>query len=242
MTVPKIKSLKIPLPPKDIQEKIVHEIEVLEVKEAETKAWIERLNEEIKNIYFSSKIQYKVVTLSKEIKIIGGGTPSTKNPDYWDGEIPWLSIADFNNKNRYVESTEKRITELGLKKSSAKYLDVGDLIISARGTVGALAQLKIPMTFNQSCYGIKANSSLLSDYLYFALKFEIEQFQNNAYGAIFDAITIKTFDSIKIPLPTLEEQQKITAQITAIENQITVLENELAMLPQQKEAVLQKYL
>ena len=82
------------------------------------------------------------------MKIIGGGTPNTNKQEYWNGEIPWLSFVDFNNDERFIFKTEKTITELGLKNSSTKFLQTGDLIISARGTVGASAQLAIPMTFN----------------------------------------------------------------------------------------------
>ncbi|WP_445734133.1 restriction endonuclease subunit S [Mariniflexile sp.] len=237
-----LKDIKIPLPPIDIQQKIVLEIEILDDKENNAKEEVEKLRDGIKNVYFISKSKFDISILSNEIQIVGGGTPNTNKGEYWDGDIPWLSIVDFKGENRYVEKTEKKITEEGLKNSSAKYLDVNDIIISARGTVGALAQLKIPMTFNQSCYGIKAGLNLSSDFLYFALKFEIEQFRNNAYGTIFDAITTRTFDLIKIPLPPLSEQQKIVSEIEKIEAKIKVLETEIAAIPKQKEAVLKKYL
>ncbi|MFV8332113.1 restriction endonuclease subunit S [Flavobacterium sp. GSP14] len=237
-----VKDFQIPLLPLDIQQKIVSEIEVLEAKEKKAKGEVEKLKSNIKESYFSSKSKFNVSTLSNEIKIIGGGTPNTNKGEYWNGNIPWLSIVDFKGENRYVEKTEKKITEEGLKNSSTKYLDVNDIIISARGTVGALAQLKIPMTFNQSCYGIKAGLNLSSDFLYFALKFEVEQFKNNAYGTIFDAITTRTFELIKIPLPPLSEQQKIVSEIEKIEAKINSLETEIASIPKEKEAVLKKYL
>lgn len=176
-----------------------------------------------KNISLSVKKKVKieskweVVTLSNVIKIIGGGTPSTNNSDYWDGEIPWLSVVDFNNENRFVNKTEKTITEKGLKNSSTKYLNVGDIIISARGTVGALAQLKVPMTFNQSCYGLRGNKELDNGFLYYILKSELEQLKSGSYGSIFKAITTKTFDQIKIPLPPIDIQQKIVSEIELLE-------------------------
>ncbi len=163
--------------------------------------------------------QWDVVTLSSVIDIIGGGTPNTGVTEYWDGDIPWLSIVDFNDENRFVEKTQKTITKLGLKNSSAKYLNVGDIIISARGTVGAMAQLKIPMTFNQSCYGLRGKKGLDNEYLYFILKSQIEMLKDASYGAIFGAITTKTFDEIKIPLPPKDIQKKIVAEISSIELQ-----------------------
>ena len=74
--------------------------------------------------------------LSEIIVLIGGGTPKTSNTEYWDGDIPWISVKDFNNDFRYVYETEKSITKKGLDNSSTKLLQKGDVIISARGTVG----------------------------------------------------------------------------------------------------------
>lgn len=235
-------SLKIPIPPLDIQEKIILEIKSIDDSDKERSKSIEDLNTQIRDLYLKSKSLYKVVTLSNEIQIIGGGTPSTNKDEFWDGNIPWLSIVDFKDSKRYVETTEKTITEEGLKNSSTKMLDENDIIISARGTVGALAQLKIPMAFNQSCYGIKAKENLLPDYLFFALKFEIEQFRDNAYGAIFDAVTTKTFDLIKIPLPSKNQQKEIVNKIEKIENKIMHLESLGSVVINKKEQVLIKHL
>ncbi|MEA1969142.1 MAG: restriction endonuclease subunit S [Thermodesulfobacteriota bacterium] len=113
--------------------------------------------------------------LNEVIEIIGGGTPKTSIEDYWCGNIPWLSVVDFGNENRWVSKTEKTITEEGLKNSSTKLLDEGDLIISARGTVGELAQLTKPMAFNQSCYGLRAKVPLSNGYLYYLLKYSLQK-------------------------------------------------------------------
>ena len=96
--------------------------------------------------------------LSEIMDLIGGGTPKTTKPEYWDGDIPWLSVKDFNNDFRFVYETEKHITELGLNNSSTKLLQAGDIIISARGTVGEIATIPFPMAFNQSCYVARNNA------------------------------------------------------------------------------------
>ena len=101
--------------------------------------------------------------LSYLIDIIGGGTPKTSIEEYWNGSIPWLSVKDFNDDYRKVYKTEKTITELGLNKSSTKLLQENDLIISARGTVGELAQIPIPMAFNQSCYGLRGKKDKINN-------------------------------------------------------------------------------
>ena len=83
----------------------------------------------------------KEYKLSELMEIVGGGTPKTSVSEYWNGEIPWLSVVDFGNKNKKVYTTEKHITVSGLNASSTKILKKGQLIISARGTVGELAML-----------------------------------------------------------------------------------------------------
>lgn len=86
--------------------------------------------------------------------IVGGGTPDTKNAEFWGGEIAWYSIADAPKSGAFVIETEKSITPEGLASSPARIVDAGTTIISARGTVGKLAIIGRNMAFNQSCYGL----------------------------------------------------------------------------------------
>ena len=76
--------------------------------------------------------------LSEIIELVGGGTPKTTVTEYWNGNIPWLSVADFAGEIKCIYTTEKTITHEGLKNSSTRLLDKSDIIISARGTVGEL--------------------------------------------------------------------------------------------------------
>lgn len=160
------------------------------------------------------------VRISDQVEIISGGTPKTDIQEYWDGDIPWLSVADFASVNRFVSSAGKSITNAGLKNSNTQLLKVNDLIISARGTVGALAQIAKPMAFNQSCYGLRAKSNLNAGYLFYVLKREIRQVQNQASGVTFGAIIKSTFDQIKIPLPPLDIQQQIVAECEAVDQAV----------------------
>ena len=159
--------------------------------------------------------------LSEIMDIIGGGTPKTTVADYWNGNIPWLSVKDFNNDLRYVYKTEKHITELGLSKSSTVLLRKNDIIISARGTVGELAMIPFPMAFNQSCYGLRAREEMVdSSFLYYFLKNEIGLLKKNAHGSVFDTITRDTFDGIEVDLLLLESQKKIAQILSALDDKI----------------------
>jgi type I restriction enzyme S subunit len=159
--------------------------------------------------------------LSDVIDLIGGGTPKTGNPEYWHGEIPWLSVKDFNSDDRYVYSTEKTITRKGLDNSSTKLLERDDIIISARGTVGELAMIPYPMAFNQSCFGIRGKKEfVIQSYLYYLLKDRIRLLKKQAHGSVFDTITRDTFASVEVNLPPTDEQQKIADILVSLDNRI----------------------
>ena len=159
--------------------------------------------------------------LSNCIEIISGGTPSTSKSDFWDGDIPWISIKDFNNSFKYIYKTEKSITKQGLEKSSTNMLYKNDIIISARGTVGCLAQIYYPMAFNQSCYGIRTiNKDLMQNYLYYWLIANIDKFKKQTHGAVFDTITKNTFNNIEINYPSLVMQQHIVDIIGSLDDKI----------------------
>ena len=166
-------------------------------------------------------------TLGEVVNLIGGGTPKTTVNEYWTGNIPWLSVVDFNNDDRWVSNAEKSITKLGLQKSSTKLLKVGDIIISARGTVGAMAQLKREMAFNQSCYGLREVKEILdNDFLFYLTKYSLKQINRNTYGAVFDTITTKTFDVINVNIPSLLEQKAIAQILTAFDDKIELLQDQ----------------
>ena len=167
---------------------------------------------------------WKWVKLGDEIEIISGGTPKTNKLEYWNGNIPWLTIADFNNVNKYVDKAQKTITEIGLSESSTKLLKPGDIIISARGTIGAIAVVKKEMAFNQSCYGIRSKSNeIYQDFLYYLLKNSINMLLKNSYGAVFDTITRETFSLLFCPLPPLPEQKAIADVLSSIDDKIELL-------------------
>ena len=163
------------------------------------------------------------VKLSSIIDIISGGTPKTDEKRYWEnGTIGWLSVTDFNNDLRYVYSTEKQITDEGLKNSNTKLLNKGDIIISARGTVGALAQIGTPMCFNQSCFGLRGKIGIVeTDFLYYALKNYVHNIKKRSQGSVFDTINLNSFDLMEIEIPKdLKDQQKIASVLSALDSKI----------------------
>ena len=180
--------------------------------------------------------------LSEIMELIGGGTPKTSIAEYWGGDIPWLSVKDFNNDLRYVYSTEKCITEAGLKKSSTKLLERDDCIISARGTVGELAMIPFPMAFNQSCYGLRAKKEIVDPtFLYYLIKHSIYLLRKNTHGSVFDTITRDTFSSIAVDVPNLETQVKIASILSDFDDKIDLNNKINDNLHQQASSIYQAW-
>ena len=166
------------------------------------------------------KSEWKKDTFIKYIDLIGGGTPKTSVAEYWNGSIPWLSVKDFNNDNRYVYTTEKHISEQGLLNSSTKLLQKDDIIISARGTVGELAMIPFPMAFNQSCYGVRAKDGLNKSFLYYLLKNKIKELKKITHGSVFDTITRETFSNIVVDIPDYQTQCAIASILGGLDDKI----------------------
>ena len=166
--------------------------------------------------------QWNRVPLIDYIELIGGGTPKTTVPEYWNGNIPWLSVKDFNNDKRYVYSTEKHISQSGFENSPTKMLHKDDIILSARGTVGEIAMIPFDMAFNQSCYGIRASRGIDKPFLYYLLKNCISQLKRMTHGSVFDTITRDTFANIEVDIPDAETQKRISSVLADIDNKIEV--------------------
>lgn len=179
--------------------------------------------------------------LSEIMDLIGGGTPKTSKAEYWDGDIPWLSVKDFNDDFRYVYKTEKYITQLGLENSSTKLLQPGDIIISARGTVGELATIPFPMAFNQSCYGLRAKKEIVSeDFLYYLIKHNVYVLKRNTHGSVFDTITRGTFEGIEVDIPALDVQTRIASVLSDLDKKIELNSRINENLEQQAQAYFQE--
>lgn len=159
--------------------------------------------------------------LSDVMDLIGGGTPKTTVDSYWNGDIPWLSVKDFNNDRRYVYQTEKTITKAGLANSSTRLLQENDIIISARGTVGEIAMIPFPMAFNQSCYGLRAKQGVVDPvFLYYLIMQNVKVLKRNTHGSVFDTITRDTFNGIEVEIPTMPQQLAIAGILAALDDKI----------------------
>ena len=156
-------------------------------------------------------------SLSKMITLIGGGTPKRSEPNYWNGDIFWFSVKDVPNEGEvFVITTQEKISELGLNKSSTKLLPVGTTIITARGTVGKIALVGHEMAMNQSCYGVQGKNGVKQFMTYYLIKNAVEVLKKNTHGAVFDTITQATFDTVTSIKPSIEMMDLFESKVEKI--------------------------
>ena len=186
---------------------------------------------------------WEATILAKVIRIIGGGTPKKSEPRYWDGTIPWFSVKDAPGDGQvYVLDTDLKITIAGLKESSTKLLDEGTTIISARGTVGRLALVGVPMAMNQSCYGVVGADGAPPVFNYFNLRRAVDVLKQNTHGAVFDTITRATFDTVEQLLPTIELINCFEHLVSPLLKTVKVNALQAANLVEFRDALLPKLL
>jgi type I restriction enzyme S subunit len=149
------------------------------------------------------------------IEIVGGGTPRTSVAEYWGGDIPWFSVVDApTNSEVWAVDTEKKVTRAGVENSSTRVLPVGTTIISARGTVGRISLVGVPMAMNQSCYGLRGRAGTHGFFNYFSTRELVARLQQHAHGSVFDTITRDTLASVSVVAPAavlIEEFEKRVA-------------------------------
>ncbi len=150
-------------------------------------------------------------------RIESGGTPDTKNSNFWDGNICWATLVDLPAENfiTYLSNTERHITEAGLHGSSAKLLPSDSILVSSRATIGRIAITKCETATNQGFKNIIIldKNRVLTKYVAFMLTQLVPQMVSLSAGGTFQEISKTNFATLQIPLPPLSVQEEIVAEI-----------------------------
>ena len=162
-------------------------------------------------------------------QIIGGGTPSSTNSEYYsEGGIPWLTPVDLRGyKDKYISNGNRFITELGLQKSSARMLPKGSVLFSSRAPIGYVAINDKELCTNQGFKSIVPYEVKMNEYIYYFLKYNIKNIEDMASGTTFKEISGKGMSEVVIPIPPLEEQKRIVAKVDLIMDYLDKLQQEI---------------
>ena len=172
--------------------------------------------------------------------VIGGGTPDTKIPEYWGGDIDWYAPAEIGDQI-YVNGSRRKITTLGLQKSSATILPVGTVLFTSRAGIGNTAILGKEGATNQGFQSIVPHKNELDSYFLYSRTHELKRYgETVGAGSTFVEVSGKQMSNMNILLPALAEQAVIGDFFRSLDGQITAQQSKVEQLQQLKMAYLQK--
>ena len=172
--------------------------------------------------------------------VTGGGTPSTNISEYWNGDIDWYSPVEIG-ENRYVRGSIRKITKLGLEKSSAKILPVGTVLFTSRAGIGNTAILQVEGCTNQGFQSITPNLNELDTYFLYTMTPKLKRYgEITGAGSTFVEVSGKQMEQMNLMVPSLEEQKRVGELFKTMDDAITLHQRKLNKLEKLKKAYLEE--
>ena len=151
--------------------------------------------------------------------VVGGGTPDTTIPEYWDGKIQWFTPSEIG-KSKYISESERKITQSGLDNSSAKILPQGAILLSTRATIGECSIALKECSTNQGFQSLISKNNYNSEFVYYLMQTKKKELKRNACGSTFLEISANEVRKIKCRVPKITEQNKISQLLSLIDQRI----------------------
>lgn len=166
--------------------------------------------------------EWKKVKLSEVADIIGGGTPNTKIPEYYEnGDIPWVTPKDLSgHHSMYISKGERNITELGLKKSSAKLIPKKSVLFTSRAPIGYIAIAENEIATNQGFKSLILKDGQIPEFYYYLLKHNVSFIESRSTGSTFKEISAKILGDTEFNIPSKVIQQKIVDILLPLDQKI----------------------
>lgn len=159
---------------------------------------------------------WNVEPIKYSYRLIAGATPESTNADFWDGDIKWITPADFKTKDVFVTGGSRNLTIEGYKSCSTSMLPIGSIVFSKRAPIGTVAITADKLCTNQGCLGlVEKNGRVLNKFYFYVISIYGEVFNLYGSGTTFKEISANTFANIKLPMPPIQEQKRIVGFLDA---------------------------
>ena len=168
--------------------------------------------------------------LGEICEIVSGSTPKTSIPEYWDGDVKWITPAELNDDSYIINDSVRKITELGVKKTGLSPFPVGTVILSSRAPIGKVAIAGCEMYCNQGFKNLICSDIINNRYLFWFLKGNTEYLNSLGRGATFKEISKQIVSSIVINVPSIEKQKKAVGVLEQVSGIIKMRKQELQVL------------
>lgn len=182
---------------------------------------------------------WKADSLKRHFSIISGATPKSENSAFWDGDIPWITPADFKTSDKFVSHGKRNLTRAGYDSCGTSLIPKGSIVFSKRAPVGTVAIANNELCTNQGCLSCVVKDHSVPSFYYYAMSVFTEQFELVSTGTTFKEIAADVFANFRLPAPSTVDQQKIAdyldtkcAQIDAVIEQTRASIDEYKKLKQ----------
>lgn len=145
--------------------------------------------------------------------VFAGATPKSGNSEFWDGDVVWVTPADYTTEQKYITQGRKYITQEGFESCSTEMIPAGSLIFSKRAPIGLVAINMVELCTNQGCLSCVPKDGNDVEYFYYAFSCFAEQFDLYGSGTTFKEISADAFVNFPIPFPSTEEQKEISEHL-----------------------------
>lgn len=188
-------------------------------------------------------MEFKKYKIEEIGTVVGGGTPSTKNDNYYGGNISWITPKDLSNySNRYIYHGERNITEEGLNNSSAKLVPTDTILMTSRAPIGYLALAGKKVATNQGFKSIICNEEIVSPkYLYYLLQNKMDNIKSLGTGSTFSEISGKVVKNIEVSLPNLLNQKRVEKVLDSIDEKIELNQKIIANLEELSQTLFKRW-
>lgn len=252
LTVKEIKRFWLTKPQSAEQQKIASFLSSVDGKIAQLgkkKALLEQYKKGMMQKLFSQELRFNDAQgndfpdweekrLGDVANIVGGGTPETGKLEYWGGSVQWFTPTEI--KQKYLYASKRTLTEEGLKKSSAKKLPIGTLLLSTRATVGDVSIAKNECTTNQGFQSLVVKDGNFNEFWYYWILMNKKELLRRASGSTFLEISKSEIAKIPAPKPCVEEQQKIADFLSSVDQKVDLVSTELDHAKTFKKGLLQQ--
>ena len=158
---------------------------------------------------------WKIDGIKRHFSVISGATPKSDNIDYWDGDIPWITPADYKTSDKFVSSGKRNLTQAGYNSCGTTLIPKGSIIFSKRAPVGTVAIAQNDLCTNQGCLSCVNKDTSNPVYYFYTMSVFTEQFELVSTGTTFKEIAADTFSNFSLPAPSFAEQTRIASYLDA---------------------------
>ena len=238
-----LKEIKIPLPPSQIQQHIVNECQAADQETDQARKTITAAEKTIEeSVQAVINMGYEIKKIGDVYKTASGGTPLSNKKEYYEnGTIPWINSGEVSKKE--INFADSFITELGLNNSNAKLFPPGTVLLAMYGaTAGKVALLNIEASTNQALCALLPTEEMVPKFLVLAIESMYQYLLNLRTGVARDNLSQEKIRNIRIPVPPLDIQQQLAAEVEQLEAEITEVQAVIDNAAERKNAILTKYL